>query len=256
MKTEHLVNQYQELLSNWSLNKASLDYNILEQHKNVLCTISSIGNNGITVFDFNTKQHVFVSYNFSDIFGFDLQQVEREGNSYFDSRIHPEDFNVILRNGIQLLKFFLALAPDERINFKLINEYRILSNNNEYIRVVEQHQVLELDIDGNLWLSIGIIDISPNQNTMEGVKCQLLNFKTGQLFPLDFLDRVESNVVITKREAEILQLIKTGHLSKEISNILMISVHTVNTHRQRILEKLGANNAHEAIEFAKQKGII
>lgn len=155
MKTEHLVNQYQELLSNWQLNKASLDYNILEQHKNVLRTISSIGNNGITVFDFNTNQHAFVSYNFSDIFGFDLQQVEKEGNSYFDSRIHPDDFNVILRNGIQLLKFFLALAPDERINFKLINEYRILSNKNEYIRVVEQHQVLELDIDGNLWLSIG-----------------------------------------------------------------------------------------------------
>lgn len=37
---------------------------------------------------------------------------------------------------------------------------------------------------------------------------------------------------------------------------LFISVHTVNTHRQRILEKLGANNSIEAIAYALQLGLV
>jgi len=51
-------------------------------------------------------------------------------------------------------------------------------------------------------------------------------------------------------------LVKDGFLSKEISDKLSISTHTVNTHRQRILEKLGVNNSMEAINYAAQLGLI
>jgi DNA-binding NarL/FixJ family response regulator len=61
---------------------------------------------------------------------------------------------------------------------------------------------------------------------------------------------------LTKRELEILKLVKQGLLSKEISDKLYISVHTVNTHRQRLLEKLGANNTIEAIIFATKYGLL
>lgn len=63
-------------------------------------------------------------------------------------------------------------------------------------------------------------------------------------------------VELTKREIEILRLVKEGYLSKEISGKLSISVHTVNTHRQRFLEKLGANNSFEAVMFASKFGLL
>jgi len=50
--------------------------------------------------------------------------------------------------------------------------------------------------------------------------------------------------------------VRNGLLSKEISNKLSISVHTVNTHRQRFLEKLGANNSMEAVVFASKFGLL
>ncbi|MBK6998073.1 MAG: helix-turn-helix transcriptional regulator [Lewinellaceae bacterium] len=53
-----------------------------------------------------------------------------------------------------------------------------------------------------------------------------------------------------------MKLVKDGLLSKEISNRLSISLHTVNTHRQRFLEKLGANNSLEAIIFASKFGLL
>ena len=55
------------------------------------------------------------------------------------------------------------------------------------------------------------------------------------------------NQSLTKREIEILQLIRQGLLSKEIADRLNISIYTVNNHRKNILTKLNANNAIEAI---------
>ena len=86
-----------------------------------------------------------------------------------------------------------------------------------------------------------------------------------ELFPAEQARIVEQLVervhaqdrnVLSDREREILALIQRGHLSKEISAMLCISVHTVNTHRQRFLEKLGANNSLEAIMFASKFGLL
>ncbi len=45
-------------------------------------------------------------------------------------------------------------------------------------------------------------------------------------------------------------------LSKEIAAELHISVNTVNTHRQRILEKLGVGNSIEAVRYAHMLGLL
>ena len=64
------------------------------------------------------------------------------------------------------------------------------------------------------------------------------------------------SIGLSKREIQILKMVKDGLLSKEISNNLNISLHTVNTHRQRVLEKLGANNSMEAVVFASKLGLL
>ena len=61
---------------------------------------------------------------------------------------------------------------------------------------------------------------------------------------------------LSEREIEILQMVKDGLLSKEISEQLYISTNTVNTHRQRILEKLDADNSMEAVKYASALGLL
>jgi len=111
---------------------------------------------------------------------------------------------------------------------------------------------------GKIWLNLSIIDISPNQDVSQGLKAQLLNFRTGKTLP--FLPEgslyKNAGAGLSGREIQILQMIREGLLSKEISDELNISLHTVNTHRQRILEKLGANNSIEAIVFASRMGLL
>ena len=64
------------------------------------------------------------------------------------------------------------------------------------------------------------------------------------------------NIYCRNGKKEILTFIKNGKLSKEIAAELSISLHTVNRHRQNILEKLHVNNSFEACYKAECLGWI
>jgi two-component system response regulator NreC len=60
---------------------------------------------------------------------------------------------------------------------------------------------------------------------------------------------------LTRREWEILSWVAAGLTNKKIARNLFISVRTVETHRSRIMEKLGMNSTAELIRYAIEKGI-
>ncbi len=64
------------------------------------------------------------------------------------------------------------------------------------------------------------------------------------------------SVILSDRKKTVLKLAYNGKLSKEISDQLKICINTANTHRQRILKKMNANNTAEAILFASRLGLI
>jgi DNA-binding CsgD family transcriptional regulator len=251
---EQLYNKYTKLLEMQQFDEQSLDYSIMEKHTPVLMQLAAISNSIITVFDVSQKKHIFNSGNYDSFLGYSKEDFEKGGEFFLDGRTHPDDRIAQLRNGIILWDLLTRIPNDLRYNCKLINEFRILNATGQYTRVIEQHQALELDKRGNIWLAISILDISPNQNAEDTLKAQILNFRTGDF--VDLLGHKHNAISLSKREIEILKHVKRGKQSKEISDELNISIHTVNTHRQKILEKLNADNSIEAIEIASRLGII
>jgi len=61
---------------------------------------------------------------------------------------------------------------------------------------------------------------------------------------------------ITRREHEVLQLVAAGLSNREIAERLCVSENTVKTHAGRLLEKLGARRRTEAVQLAKERGLI
>ncbi|NOX55882.1 MAG: response regulator transcription factor [Planctomycetes bacterium] len=61
---------------------------------------------------------------------------------------------------------------------------------------------------------------------------------------------------LTKREREVLRLIADGYTSREIGEMLGISPHTVERHRQNTMAKLGLHSRAELIKYAIRKGLI
>jgi two-component system response regulator NreC len=66
----------------------------------------------------------------------------------------------------------------------------------------------------------------------------------------------DSYDLLTSREREILQLIAEGKANKDVATHLGISLHTIETHRTRILQKLNLHSVPELILYAVRKGII
>lgn len=65
-----------------------------------------------------------------------------------------------------------------------------------------------------------------------------------------------STVNVSKREAEVLELIGNGKIAKEIANQLHISTSTVVTHRKNLISKFNVRNTAQLIKKASQLLII
>lgn len=61
---------------------------------------------------------------------------------------------------------------------------------------------------------------------------------------------------LTGREREILKLIAEGHTNKQISDLLCISVRTVETHRANLMRKLDLHSVAELTALAAERGLI
>ncbi|WP_372795718.1 response regulator [Pontiella sp.] len=63
-------------------------------------------------------------------------------------------------------------------------------------------------------------------------------------------------VRLTEREREVLQLLAEGDSTKEVAEKLCLSVPTIHTHRQHMMEKLGARGIADLVRYAIREGII
>ncbi len=77
----------------------------------------------------------------------------------------------------------------------------------------------------------------------------------------DFLHRVESGALppgeeLTPREREVLTYIAEGYTNREIADALVISVKTVDRHRENIMRKLNLHSRVELVKYAIEKGLI
>lgn len=61
---------------------------------------------------------------------------------------------------------------------------------------------------------------------------------------------------LTRREVEVLQHIVTGDTNKEIASKLYCSKRTVDFHLQSIYRKLNASNRLQAMNLARNMGIL
>lgn len=241
-----LHNEYLRLFNSMDVWVDTTDYEIAMKHVHRLEQSPYLKTKAVTIFDNYRRCHLYESDYHRYIF-------RDDDGTYRDMHIHPDDINAVVKNAISVLRHVFG-RESNIADSKLIRQYRVKIKGS-YKRITEEMQIIETDRDGAPWLSMSIVSISPDQEGPFIVKSQLVDTKTGDTFtPLD--DMYDRDTILTARELEVLEKISQGLLSKEISGLLGVSVHTVNTHRQRILAKLNVNNSIEAVKYAVALGLI
>ena len=253
MIIEEIEKQIINLLPTSNILLDEVDYSILEERKKDWKKLSEVTHSIVLAFDCYTKKFVFVSDNIPELYGLDSHRLFIDGHQPVVEVIHPDDiyYGLIVRK--KIYSILSSFSNEEKMNYKAIHEMRVRNLRGEYIRIIEQEQVIELDKSGNIWLMLSVIDVDASHES-EIIKSHLYNFKTGEQIFIDLSDTLDEP--LTNRELEVLRLMKQGLLSKEIANTLKVSINTVNTHRQNILQKLKANNSIEAVNFAQRLGLF
>lgn len=157
------------------------------------------------------------------------------------------------RKHLEELKFIHFLRNDPQQCYSRYYLTNVLSmigkNGNEY---PVRHRVFYVGVEpnGSIRLALCLYNLTDDKANRESYICDSLSGRIISLEQQDYQD------LLSRREKEILGLINRGLSSKEISENISISIHTVNRHRQNILSKLCAANSIEACRIAKQLELI
>jgi DNA-binding NarL/FixJ family response regulator len=81
-------------------------------------------------------------------------------------------------------------------------------------------------------------------------------FEDGMARLKDVMNAQDRFELLTTRERQIYQLLAEGNSNKEIAQRLNLSLHTVETHRWRIMEKLDLHSTAELVLSAVRRGVV
>lgn len=174
---------------------------------------------------------------------------------------HPDDIPFIMKAEEKVIQKMMELGKDNHLYLKSSYCFRMKTANGNYELFHHQAILTMEDEDKNLIQSVNI-HTNINHITKENSNTVLI---TGIGPRNDFhqikienplLDKSIPKVNLTKRETEILSLIAKGYSGSEISKMLILSEHTVRTHRKNILSKTSSRNSKELLKKAFEWGLI
>lgn len=252
---ENSVNKYNEIVKKINIKPEHINYHTAnEKYLPFLKMLDETKTSIIVVTDFYKRNYYYTSERFNLMFGFKENKLPDMNQQWYRERFHPDDY-IINVAGIEFHKFIKQQPIKEKKNFKLTHDFRIKNEANQWIRLLVQDYMLEIDTVGNPWLAMKLCDTSPIQDVNANATSVCRNIITNEIiFSLE--GKSDSPENISDREKEVLSLIAEGMRSKEIAEKLIISANTVNNHRRNLLEKLNVTNSSEAVKLAIKLGII
>lgn len=107
--------------------------------------------------------------------------------------------------------------------------------------------------DGTVTRDVGLDGLV---TAIKAIASGRVSARTRTLVPRQRDEAKQAVASLTAREREVLRLVATGAPNSEVANSLQISPHTVRTHVQNVLAKLGAENRLVAAAMARRAGIL
>ncbi len=162
------------------------------------------------------------------------------------------DTDDLARRHADEVAFIHMLRPmdvKKRHDFYLSDYIRLRDREGRWCEVEHRMFPMAASSNGSFRLMACVYTLAKDESR----QARIINTRTGEVH---LLSNKDYENVLSERELEVLRLIDQGKLSKEIADLLSISINTVNRHRQNILDKLNVDHAIKACKVARVMGII
>ena len=204
----------------------------------------------------NTQDLTFeyISKNYNASLGLDSSELKEKGMRYFWSRIHPDDVESWLRALNKLMEFTLGEIPREkRQDASYTWNFRFKNAQGTYVNMVQNTTPLIFDSDNKPIIGLAHYTVlHPDIKLDITASAKLLN--ANQEYETVYFNSFSQKLLhdgVTNRERDIIRLLILDKSSKEISEKLNISSHTVDAHRRNILKKLEISSTGELVGILK-----
>lgn len=201
------------------------------------------------VFNYSEGRIVY-QQGFDEVLGYDASEVDIE---LLYRIFHPEDAPIVARLNENVIRAMSQIRnPESLFSLTLTVDYRMQKKNGRYIKVLRQTAVFEVDKPSGKVISTFSLckDISAIK-TSNSIGWQIRGLDTGKIdltSLAEYMSRLQYRP--STREMDILRELAKGSSSKQISEILGISVFTVNTHRRNLLVRTASKNAADLVRYA------
>ncbi len=191
-----------------------------------------------------TKACIYVSDSLTELTGY-LPQ-EWTYSQVFDN-IHPDDKPFIDKALYACFKLGMSPTINPPIKDAIVVNYRIKHKAGHYIHILRNGYCSNMDTNNKMTHNTSMCMII---NDFKSDNKQSMVVKQGNKVFAELHSDNQDSInwqILSKREREIAELLCNNKTSEQISHLLFISKHTVDTHRRKILQKLNIKNTTELL---------
>ncbi|MBP6755081.1 MAG: PAS domain-containing protein [Bacteroidia bacterium] len=220
-------------------------YQILDKKENSLPCV-------MYLLDYKREKFIYLSSEIYDLIGYTSNNLIENSYQLYLDYFHAEDKSEFKGPIFENLISYIKSQPKKTIKKNQFSiNYRIHNKHGEYVKILDQFIILEVDGDKNPLFIFGMLsDISNHKSdnkmilTINQLNTELCNKARTQVTKV-----FSKKPTFTVRQKQIIDLIKNGSSSKEIAVKLDLSIHTVNAHRRKLLDKFDCKNTSELLNL-------
>ena len=189
----------------------------------------------------------YVSRNATSIFGYSADYLTR--NSRIDKifgHVHEADQKDLYDCFEELHDMYESMIPEDHQKHRAVFHYRFKKANGQYMYLYDEKACIHLRGSGNLYYVL-FRDITA-ERPFNGVKVELYK-QDQELSKIREYKPSAARTALSKREQELVILIRQGLSTKEIAWHLKISHNTVRNIKSKLFEKYNVNNSIELLNM-------
>ena len=196
---------------------------------------------------FHHPESRYISNNCEQVLGYTSDHIYNLFPAGIIAHAHEDDQLDIKECFSFLHNYLKENSPEKYFDLRLSFQFRLKHKNGNYLLVQDEKASLRLKNSTCVYYSI-LKDIT-EETPFKGVRLDIYKQDTSQEKLAEFRPSTH-NLRLSKRESELVSLIRKGLRTKEIADHLKISHHTVRNIRQRMFEKYNVNSSIELLNKA------
>ena len=209
--------------------------------------LHSMNTCAVSIIDLRSNQYVHLDEDIEKVTGYPAAQMKKEGIAFLFNKVILKHKFGILKSAKHQRDFYAALSSQRYNDYILNREICLKAKTGGYCKILHQMIHHFTDEAGQL---MGMMVLFTNIDHLKSdLKFNYYVFSKQEnriIYPAQSVsDQVAQ---FSARENQILSLIAEGYSSKEISDQLFISLHTVKTHRRNMLRKANVKNMVELVK--------